>query len=67
MVSSMKFLFRSTLLRCTLNIHNPDKRSSPIVDLFHVFTRRRVLNERSIEQVVAGRVHAILNAKATEG
>lgn len=64
---SMNLLSSSILFLCTLIIHNPDNRSSPIVALFHVLTRLKVLNDRSILQVVVGRVAPILIASATAG
>jgi hypothetical protein len=40
-------------------IHKADSLSSFIVDLSQVFTLRRVLKERSIVHVVAGRARAV--------
>jgi hypothetical protein len=51
---TISFFFSWTIFRCTLNIHNPFKRFSVIVDLSHVLTRRRVEKDLSILLVVHG-------------
>ena len=48
--------------RCTLIMHKPLVRLSAMVALNHVFTRRRVLNDRLTVQVVDGKVRAINKA-----
>jgi len=55
MTSRMKTsLFMFTLLRWRLIVHNPFKRTSPVVDRSHVYTLLNVLNDLSIVHVVGG-------------
>ena len=60
-------MFSLTLFLCTLIIHSPLVRSSPQVVRSQVFTRLRVLKERSTVQVEDGKVKAINNACRTAG
>jgi len=59
--------FPEIMSLCELVIHKPDSLPSFIVDLSQVFTLRRVLKERSMVHVVAGRARAMRIAWAIAG